>query len=111
MVKDTLLVTLEELFRSDATPYVDMGKACNLFNCVFELVIKKGILNTAALDLRRASDGKPLGLKFEFLKVLNQVCTEDKRHAQVGHSVWCPKDQKLGFKGKKAAWESKTSRR
>jgi len=47
-----------------------MSRAYKLLNRVLDAVTRKGIFDTASMDLRRASDSK-------HLNVLNEVCTEE----------------------------------
>jgi len=86
---------LMEFCRSLRIPYVASSRAYELFNHILYAVVTSNVLNTALLELRRDGDGKPLGLKSEYQKVLNEVCREEKRHAQVGNSIWYPKVQQL----------------
>ena len=89
---------LMELCRSLKIPYVTLSRAYGLFNHILYAVVTSNVLDTALLELRRDGDGKPLGLKSEYMKVINEMCTEEKRHALVRDSIWRPKDQQLDCK-------------
>ena len=77
-----LCETLEGHFHSVTTPYMNQVE---LKNC--SVIIRKGILEISALDFQHVSDGRPLGLKFGFLKVLTKSAQKKSCHAQVERSI------------------------
>lgn len=54
-------------------PVREIRQSSKVFNCVIDVVTRRRVLDTAALDLRHANDGKPIRLDVKYLKAIQSV--------------------------------------